>query len=114
MAPNKFLAKIASDWNKPDGLCVIRPHQVEAFLTPLPVGRLPGVGKVMEAKLAVLGITTVGELRPFALPELEQALLVDGADACTNWPAVSMIMSCSRSGPTFRCPRKTPLKAISR
>ena len=51
MAPNKFLAKIASDWRKPDGLFVIRPHQVEAFLAPLPVGRLPGVGKVMEAKL---------------------------------------------------------------
>ena len=72
VAPNKFLAKIASDWNKPDGLCVIRPHQVEVFLTPLPVGRLPGVGKVMEAKLAVLGIATVGELRTFALAELEQ------------------------------------------
>ncbi|WP_083838946.1 DNA polymerase IV [Rhodanobacter fulvus] len=72
VAPNKFLAKIASDWNKPDGLCVIRPHQVEAFLTPLPVGRLPGVGKVMEAKLAALGIATVGELRTHALAELEQ------------------------------------------
>jgi DNA polymerase-4 len=72
VAPNKFLAKIASDWNKPDGQYVIRPHQVEAFLTPLPVGRLPGVGKVMEAKLAVLGIATVGELRTFALAELEQ------------------------------------------
>jgi DNA polymerase-4 len=72
VAPNKFLAKIASDWNKPDGLCVIRPHQVEAFLTPLPVGRLPGVGKVMEANLAALGIATVGDLRPFALVELEQ------------------------------------------
>jgi DNA polymerase-4 len=72
IAPNKFLAKIASDWNKPDGQYVIRPHQVEAFLTPLPVGRLPGVGKVMEAKLAVLGIATVGELRTFALAELEQ------------------------------------------
>lgn len=72
VAPNKFLAKIASDWNKPDGLCVIRPHQIEAFLTPLPVGRLPGVGKVMEARLAVLGIARVGDLRAFALPALEQ------------------------------------------
>jgi DNA polymerase-4 len=72
VAPNKFLAKIASDFRKPDGLFVIRPHQVEAFLTPLPVGRLPGVGKVMEAKLAVLGIATVGELRAFAQAELEQ------------------------------------------
>jgi DNA polymerase-4 len=72
VAPNKFLAKIASDFRKPDGLFVIRPYQVEAFLTPLPVGRLPGVGKVMEAKLAVLGIATVGELRAFAQAELEQ------------------------------------------
>ena len=72
VAPNKFLAKIASDWNKPDGLCVIRPRQVEAFLTPLPVGRLPGVGKVMEAKLAALGIATVGDLRTLAAAALEQ------------------------------------------
>lgn len=72
VAPNKFLAKIASDWNKPDGLCVIRPHQVDAFLAPLPVGRLPGVGKVMEARLAALGIATVAELRQIAAPVLEQ------------------------------------------
>ena len=72
VAPNKFLAKIASDWNKPDGLCVIRPHQIADFLTPLPVGRLPGVGKVMEAKLAALGIATVGNLRTFAATALEQ------------------------------------------
>ena len=72
VAPNKFLAKIASDWNKPDGICVIRPQQIEAFLTPLKVARLPGVGKVMERKLAVLGIDTVGDLRAFAQAELEQ------------------------------------------
>jgi DNA polymerase-4 len=72
VAPNKFLAKIASDWNKPDGLCVIRPRQVEAFLTPLPVGRLPGVGKVMEGKLAALGVATVGDLRTIAAAALEQ------------------------------------------
>lgn len=71
-APNKFLAKIASDWNKPDGLFVIRPHQVAAFLAPLPVGRLPGVGKVMEARLAALGIGTAGDLRARAVEELEQ------------------------------------------
>ncbi len=71
VAPNKFLAKIASDWHKPDGLCVIRPHQVEAFLAPLPVGRLPGVGRVMEAKLAELGIATVGDLRTLPLSQLE-------------------------------------------
>jgi len=72
VAPNKFLAKIASDWRKPDGLFVIRPHQVEAFLGPLPVGRLPGVGKVMEAKLTQLGIATVGDLRALDAAELER------------------------------------------
>ena len=71
VAPNKFLAKIASDWNKPDGLFVVRPHQAEAFLTPLPVGRLPGVGKVMELKLAELGIATVGELQAIGEDVLE-------------------------------------------
>lgn len=72
VAPNKFLAKIASDWRKPDGIFVVRPHQVEAFLTPLPIGRLPGVGKVMEGKLTELGIATVGDLRQYAALELEQ------------------------------------------
>jgi DNA polymerase IV len=51
VAPNKFLAKIASDWRKPDGLFVIQPDEVDSFLPPLPVTRLPGVGKVMEEKL---------------------------------------------------------------
>src|SRR5207253_7613606 len=51
-ASNKFLAKIASDWRKPDGLFVIQPDDVDAFLSPLPVGRLPGVGKVTGEKLA--------------------------------------------------------------
>lgn len=72
VAPNKFLAKIASDWRKPDGLFVIRPRQVEAFLEPLPVGRLPGVGKVMEAKLAELGVRVVADLRALGGAALEQ------------------------------------------
>ena len=72
VAPNKLLAKIASDWRKPDGLFVIRPSQVEAFLTPLPVGKIHGVGKVMQAKLTALGIVTVGDLRRCELILLEQ------------------------------------------
>jgi len=71
VAPAKFLAKIASEWRKPDGLFVIRPHEVEAFLTPLPVSRIHGVGKVMEGKLAALGIRSVGELRAFDVQALE-------------------------------------------
>lgn len=71
VAANKFLAKIASDWRKPDGLFVIRPEQALDFLAPLPVGRLPGVGKVMEARLAEIAIATVGELRALGRPALE-------------------------------------------
>src|SRR5690606_30965194 len=71
IAPNKFLAKIASDWNKPDGQFVVKPSQVEAFLTPLPVGRIPGVGKVMERKLGELGVATVGDLRALPLEALQ-------------------------------------------
>ncbi|WP_313274396.1 DNA polymerase IV [Stenotrophomonas sp.] len=71
IAPNKFLAKIASDWRKPDGQFVVPPSRVEQFLTPLPVKRVPGVGKVMEGKLAALGIATVGDLRALPLEQLE-------------------------------------------
>lgn len=71
VAPNKFLAKLASDWRKPDGLFVIQPEEVDAFLLPLPVGRLPGVGKVTEEKLAKLGIKTVGDLRSLERAKLE-------------------------------------------
>src|SRR6266487_3500233 len=71
VAPNKFLAKLASDWRKPDGLVVIQPEDVDAFLLPLPVGRLPGVGKVTEEeKLGKLGIQTVRDLRGVELPAL--------------------------------------------
>ena len=72
VAPNKFLAKLASDWRKPDGLFVIQPEDVDAFLLPLPVGRLPGVGKVTQEKLAKLRIQTVGELRGMELSVLER------------------------------------------
>ncbi len=70
VAPVKFLAKVASDWRKPNGLFVIKPHQVEEFLQPLPVARLPGVGKVTQARLTTLGIATVGDLRLGSLEEL--------------------------------------------
>ncbi|MCX7033092.1 MAG: DNA polymerase IV [Arenimonas sp.] len=71
IAPNKFLAKIASDWRKPDGQFVVKPAMVLDFLAPLPVGKLPGVGKVMESRLSALGIATVGQLRAHGLPGLE-------------------------------------------
>ncbi len=71
VAPNKFLAKIASDWRKPDGLFVIQPEEVDSFLLPLSVGRLPGVGKVTEEKLKMSDIQTVEDLRKLDLPTLE-------------------------------------------
>jgi DNA polymerase-4 len=72
VAPNKFLAKIASDWRKPDGLFVIRPREVLDFLEPLAVERLPGVGKVTQNRLAALGIATIGQLRTHSAAELER------------------------------------------
>jgi DNA polymerase-4 len=72
VAPNKFLAKIASDWRKPDGLFVIQPEDVDAFLPPLPVERIPGVGKVTAQHLANLGVKTVGDLRKMELVTMEE------------------------------------------
>ena len=60
VAPNKFVAKIASDIDKPDGLRVVAPDQVLAFLHPLPVSRLWGVGEVTREKLIAAGLTTIG------------------------------------------------------
>ena len=70
VAPNKFLAKIASDWRKPDGLFVIKPHQVEKFLVTLPVRKIPGVGKATEAVLQEMNIATVGDLMQYDEPAL--------------------------------------------
>jgi DNA polymerase-4 len=71
VAPNKFLAKIASDWRKPDGLFVIQPEEVDSFLLPLGVGRLPGVGKVTEEKLKSFAVQTIAALRKMDLATLE-------------------------------------------
>ncbi|MDX1754433.1 MAG: DNA polymerase IV [Marinobacter sp.] len=72
VAPNKFLAKIASDWEKPDGLFVIRPEDVAGFVRALPVEKLFGVGKVTARKLHEQGIATCADLqqmRPETLAE---------------------------------------------
>ncbi len=63
VAPNKFLAKIASDLDKPDGLVVVDPNAVQAFLDPLPVTRLWGVGAVAARRLREHGVATIAELR---------------------------------------------------
>ncbi|WP_288132351.1 DNA polymerase IV [Microbulbifer sp.] len=72
VAPNKFLAKIASDWEKPDGLTVITPQSVEDFVLRLPIAKLHGVGRVTAEKMHRQGIHTCSDLRPLSLIELVQ------------------------------------------
>lgn len=72
IAPNKFLAKIASDWNKPDGETVILPEQVEEFVRTLPVKRIYGVGKVTAQKMQQLGIETCADLQDFSAFDLAE------------------------------------------
>lgn len=72
VAPNKFLAKLASDLEKPDGCVVVSPDRVSEFLAPLPVGRIWGVGAKAERRLQQLGIATVGQMA-----RLPEQVLVD-------------------------------------
>ncbi len=72
VAPNKFLAKIASDLKKPDALVIVLPDQIEAFLDPLPVGRLWGVGRVTGQVFERLGIQTIGQVRQMPLDLLQR------------------------------------------
>ncbi|MEG1412409.1 MAG: DNA polymerase IV [Acidaminococcaceae bacterium] len=62
LAPNKFLAKLASDLRKPDGLVLITAEEAQSFIAPLPVRKIFGIGKMAERGLAQLGISTIGEL----------------------------------------------------
>jgi DNA polymerase-4 len=71
VAPNKFLAKIASDLKKPDALVVVAPDKVQEFLDPLPVERLWGVGKQSSKVFQRLGIRTIGQLRQWPLDALQ-------------------------------------------
>jgi DNA polymerase-4 len=72
VAPNKFLAKIASDLEKPDGFVVVDPLRVQEFLDPLPVARLWGVGRVTGEVLDRMGIRTIGDVRKTPVSLLEQ------------------------------------------
>jgi len=74
VAPNKFLAKIASDWKKPDGLVVVEPNDVEGFLRDLPISRLWGVGPKTEERLLEMGLHTIGEIRDRKQEDLMHAL----------------------------------------
>jgi DNA polymerase-4 len=79
VAPNKFVAKIASDWNKPDGLFLVKPGEVDAFVAALPVKKLFGVGKVTAAKLNRLGAQTCADLRTWSMDTLQQHFGAFGA-----------------------------------
>lgn len=78
VAPNKFLAKIASDWRKPNGQFVITPNQVQSFVRDLSVRKIFGVGKVTAAKLERMGVTSCADLQAFALVELVEKFGVFG------------------------------------
>ena len=69
---NKLIAKLASDQNKPDGLCVVKPEEGEAFIAKMPVARIHGVGPVTARRMAALGIETGADLRERDLPFLHQ------------------------------------------
>jgi len=71
IAPNKFLAKVASDWNKPNGQFVITPKMVGNFVKELPVKKVPGVGRVTAEKMLKLGIKTCGDLQAFSKVHLQ-------------------------------------------
>ena len=74
VAPNKFLAKLASALDKPDGLVVVDPQRVQSFLDPLPVSRLWGVGRAAQASLESMGVQTIGDLRGHARGALRARL----------------------------------------
>ena len=74
VAPNKFLAKIASGWKKPDGLTVVAPERVEAFIRDLPVDALSGVGPVTARRLRAVGIRRAVDLRRIDRAALERAV----------------------------------------
>jgi DNA polymerase-4 len=80
VAPNKFLAKIASGWKKPDGLTVISPARVEKFLHQLPVEALWGVGPVTAAKLKRIGVENLVDVR-----DIDDALLLKTVGSSTAW-----------------------------
>lgn len=73
IAPNKFLAKIASDWNKPNGQFTIKPEDVDAFMLNLPINKIFGVGKMTQTKMHKRGIKTCGDLQAFSRQELAKS-----------------------------------------
>ena len=72
IAPSKVVAKIASDFQKPDGLTVVKPSEVKGFLAPMPVSKIPGVGKKTNQNLAQMGIKTIKQLAEYDVQALKE------------------------------------------
>ena len=108
---NKFLAKLASDQNKPDGLCVIPPAQGAAFVASLPVKRFHGVGPKTAEKMARLGIETGADLAPRASPS-SPTISAAAANIITTSPAASATARSSPTAPTSRSAPRTPSSTI--
>lgn len=70
IANSKFLAKIASDWHKPNGQFTIQPHEVKNFILKLPVKKIPGVGRVTQKKMAKMDLKTCGDLQELSLEQM--------------------------------------------
>ena len=87
IGPNKLVAKIAADYQKPDGLTVIAPDEVSSFLSPLPIGNLIGVGVKTKEKMQALGINTIGDL---AKRDVQKLIEVFGKGQGTHFRYASM------------------------
>ncbi len=74
IAPNKMIAKVASDWNKPDGQLEVRPEDIDGFMRGLRVSKLQGVGKKGQETLSKLGVETCGDLQAFSKVEISEKL----------------------------------------
>ncbi len=105
VAPNKFLAKIASDWHKPNGICVIKPSQVQQFIQDLPLKKIPGVGKVRQEKLKGLNLNTLGDLQ-----HIEENLLIHHfgkyGKRLSLLPKGLMNVLCKRNESVSKFPKK--------
>ncbi len=109
VAPNKFLAKIASGWKKPDGLTVISPERVEGFLQKLPVDALWGVGPVTARKLRAAGIDRLVDVRT-ADPEILKAAVGSWAEGCGASPSARTTAPSSRTRSASRSGARRPTR----
>ena len=112
VAPNKFLAKIASGWKKPDGLTVISPERVEPFLQQLPVDALWGVGPVTARKLRARGIERLVDVRTVGCRACCARRSAAWPTGCASWRTASTIGRSCRTARRSRRDRRTPMPRI--